>query len=51
MTTEPNRPSRKRALRPDQARWARERARWRGAYDTSERRRAALLGTIGRPFL
>ena len=41
---------RKRARRPDEARRARDRARWLGAVGTSPRRREALLGTIGRPF-
>jgi hypothetical protein len=41
---------RKPARRPDQARRARESARWRDALGTSERKRTALLGTLGRPF-
>jgi hypothetical protein len=43
--------ARKRARRPDESRRARDCERWRAAFGTSERKRVALLGTIGRPFL
>jgi hypothetical protein len=43
--------ARERARRPDQARRARDRARWQGAICNDGRKRVALLGTIGRPFV
>jgi hypothetical protein len=43
--------ARKRARRPDEARRARDCARWKEAYGDSVRKRRALLGTIGRPFV
>jgi hypothetical protein len=50
MTME-SRNMRKPARRPDEARRERDRARWLTAVGTSDRKRTALLGTIGRPFV